>query len=415
MESRGLWPRLATAVAVLLTLVVLGGLVYHRLGTGPNTGRVGSAAVSDVGFSCRLPILANASAAFITFPDGVVTIDGSVAVNPYQGGYGYSYDAPLRRWVPVPVSAISPDGRFYAYIAQTTGVPGEEATMSLHTREIVTGADRVLWVGAGSPMGPNLVAWLPAGIYFSSVVLPAGGKAGPAFPAVYVSDPSRQGPPRRVGPNPPPQAPSSGQTDFSSPAIFTYFGGGAAWATGNRVPTEAPSPNAPPAPGTFGPDRVLRMDLRDGTVSTWFTVAGNELVSLMGLDQQGRPILSLFEPKSPVNGGPPPAVYEPPAFRMLLLTGSNQTVEMSSRSADFHPAGAPSSDSHGIWFGSWNSIWLYTPGGGLHQVATIPSGLFPSPSPPPGYPAKSIAASGAKPSLPAYMQGTALMPAGPCS
>ena len=414
-EPRGFWVGLATVVAVLLTLGVMGGLLYHGLGARSVTGRaVGSAAVSGVDFNCRLPVLAGASGAFISFPDGAVTIDHSVALNPYKGGYGYTYDARVGKWVPVPGSALSPDGRSYAYLAQTTGIPGQMTSMSLHTHEIVSGRDRVLWEGSGSPMGPNQLTWLPSGIYFSAVLLPDGATQGPAFPALYVADPNHAGTPRRVGPNPAPEPPSPSQPYYSGPDMFTYVGGGAAWATGNRAPKDAPSPSKPPAPGTYGPDRVLRMDLGDGSVSTWYTVSGTDLVSLMGLDQQGRPIVSLFQPKPSIGGGPPPNIYEPPPARLLLLIGPNQTVAITSGNAAFHPASSPWADSHGIWFGSWNSLWLYTANSGLRQVATIPSGLFPSPSPPPGFPAKSVA-SGAKPGLPPYMQGTIVIPAGPCS
>jgi len=415
-EPRGVWPLLATAVAVLLTAGVVGGLVYHRLGTRTLSGQAtGSAAVSGVDFSCRLPVLAGASAAFISFPEGAVTIDHLFAMNPYEGSYDSTYDAQVRTWVPVPGSAVSPDGHFYAYLAQTTGIPGQMTRTSLHTHEIGSGKDRVLWERSGAPMGPNQVTWLPDGIYFSAVFTSASGPDGPVFPAVYVVDPNHAGSSRRVGPNPEPQAPDPSQPYYSGPGMFAYFGGGAAWATGNRVPTGALSPNKPPAPGTFGPDRVLRMDLRNGTVSTWYTVDGNDLVSLMGLDQQGRPILSLFQPLPLTDGGPPSNTYEPPPAHLLLLTGPSQTVELTSGIADFHPASMPVGDSHGIWFGSWNSLWLYTSDGGLRQVATFPAGQFPSPSPPPGFPPKSVIASGAKGAPPAFMRGTAVIPAGSCS
>ncbi len=413
-ELRGPWRWLAGALAVLLALGVVGGLVYYyRSGARPLKGEtVGSVAVSGVDFKCRLPVLAGAAGAFISFPDGAVTIDHRVGLNLYKGGFGYTYDAQVERWVPVPRSALSPDGRSYAYLAQTTGVPGEMTSTSLHTHEIASGKDHVLWEGSGSSMGPNLT-WLPDGIYFSVVLFQASGPAGPAFPALYVADPNHSGAPRRVGPNPPPQPPSPGQPYFSGPDIFTFVGGGAAWATGNRIPKEAPSPNKPPAPGIFGPDRVLRMDLRDGSVSTWYTVSGNDLVSLLGLDQQGRPILALFQPA--FKTAPAPSTEGPPAARLVLLTAAGQTVEITSGNPDFRPGSSPWADSHGIWFGSWNSLWLYTQRGGLRQVAAIPAGLFPSPTPPSGYPAKGGPASGARSEIPSYMQGTLVTPAGSCT
>jgi hypothetical protein len=157
------------------------------------------------------------------------------------------------------------------------------------------------------------------------------------------------------------------------------------------------------------------MDLRDGSVSTWYAVSGTDLVSLMGLDEQGRPILALFQPKPAIETGPPSGTFEPPVARLLLLTGPNQAVALTSGNADFHLGSRPLADSHGIWFGDWSTVWLYTENGGFRQVATIPAGLFPSPSPPPGFPPKSVVASGAKPGMPAYMQGTLVTPAGSCA
>lgn len=413
-EQQRSWRWLATALAVLVTLGVVGGLVFFRLTSRtPGPQSVGSVTVSGIDFKCRLPVLAGAAGGFISFPDGGITIDRSVAVGvkSYKGGFGFTYDARVARWVPVPSSALSPDGRSYGYLAQTTGVPGQNTSMSLHTHEIVSGKDRVLWEGAGSPMSGS-VTWLATGLYFTAALSPAEPTSfGQLLPAVYTVDPNHPGPPRRVGPNPPPQTPSPDQPYYSGPDSFGLFGGGAAWGVGNRVMKKAPTTDGPPAPGTYGPDRVLRMDLRDGSVSTWYTVAGTDIVSVMGLDAQGEPILSLFTPKAPV---PNTKTYEPPAVRLLLLTGPGQTVDITAGNAGFHMGGGPTADSHGIWFGDWNAVWIYTRTGGLRQVATIPAGVFPSPSPPPGFPAQPVAVPSGKPGMPAYMQGTLVNPAGPC-
>lgn len=425
MESKGSSSRpvrwIASGVALIVTLGIAGGLFYfYRLAPRHISGeKIGYVSVSGVNFSCRLPVIAGAGAAFISFPDGSVTLDHRLNLDGFKGGYyGYTYAARAGKWVQVSSSAISPDGRSYAYLAETTGVPGEMSSMSLHTHEIASGKDRLLWQGPGSPMGgPSSVTWIASGIYFSAVIFPASGPMGPYFPALYVADPNRPGTPQRVGPNPPPEPPTADKPYSSGPDMFMLVGGGAAWGTGQRTPKTAPQPNQPPDPGTFGPDRVLRMDLRDGSVSTWYTVSGNDLVSIMGLDAQGRPILSLFTAMKPVmKDGQPVKAYEPPPLRMYLLTGPNQTVEMSSGNPDFHLASQPSADSHGIWFGSWNSIWLYTQNGGLRQVASAPAGIFPSPSVPPGaYPAKGAPSSAARAQMPTWMQGTMITPAGACA
>jgi hypothetical protein len=154
------------------------------------------------------------------------------------------------------------------------------------------------------------------------------------------------------------------------------------------------------------------MDLRDGSVSTWYSVGAPDMISLTGLDAQGRPIVGLVQLS--LKAAPQQGVYVPPVSRYMLLTGPNQIVEINAGHPDFHAGTMPWADSHGIWFGSWNSVWLYTVAGGLRQVADVPSGTFPIPSPPPGMPPKG-GPPFIPPPIPAYMQGTLISPAGPCT
>lgn len=416
-ERSGALRWVAGAVAIIVTLAIAAGLVFYRISGNrlPSGPAVGKASVSNVTFTCRLPVLAGAAAGFVSFPDGAVTIDKTqVSPGNIKGAYGYTYDPQVRKWVPVPRSALSPDGRSYAYLAQTTGVPGQMASLSLHTHDIVSGSDHVLWQGQGSPMGPSQIAWLASGLYFSAVLYSADNPQGPTFAAIYVADLNHAGTPRRVGPNPPPQPPSPGQPYYAGPDQFPILSEGAAWGVGQRVPAVPVTADKASMPGMYGPDRILRMDLRDGSVSTWYTVTGTALVSLVGVDAKGEPIISLFEP--PTVKKALPDSYVPPPVTLLLLTGPNQTATITSGNPDFHLGSQPSADAHGIWLGSWDSIWLYTPAAGLRQVASIPTGIFPSPTPPPGaYPNKGTVASGGRPAMPAYMQGTLMMVAGPCA
>ncbi|HKW71990.1 MAG TPA: hypothetical protein VJQ08_04105 [Candidatus Dormibacteraeota bacterium] len=414
VQSGGPWRVLAATLAVLVTLGIVAGLVFYRLSSrssGPEN--VGKATVNGIGLKCRLPVVAGAAAGFIGFPDGTVAIDHSVGINPYKGGFSFTYDAGASRWVPVFPSALSPDGRSYAYVAQTTGVPGVATSLSLHTHEVVSGRDHLLWEGTGSLLGGS-VTWLPSGIYFTAVLTPDPASLGQAFPTLYVADPNHAGTPRRVGPNPAPQpATSKDQFAYGGPDIYNFVGGGAAWGLGMRTPQVLPAPDASPIKGPFGPDHILRMDLRDGSVSTWYTASGNDIVSIVALDAQGQPILSLFSPKTPPVESS--NVYEPPPPRLMLLTGPNQTAAITSGNADFHFGGMVLADSHGIWFGGWNDVWVYTSSAGLRKAVSVPAGVFPSPSPPPGFPAKPGVIPSGKPGMPAYMQGTLINPAGPCT
>src|ERR1700730_1758036 len=83
----------------------------------------GDLPVSQVTFSCRLPIYLQTGyegspdfsrqGAFITFPAATMSIDPSGK----DGGY---FDRAFNRWVPVTREAVSPDGSHYAHV-DTTG------------------------------------------------------------------------------------------------------------------------------------------------------------------------------------------------------------------------------------------------------------------------------------------------------
>src|SRR5215469_11722649 len=80
------------------------------------------------------------------------------------------------------------------------------------------------------------------------------------------------------------------------------------------------------------PSQVLRMDLKDGSLSAWFTAPDGTNLSIAGTDQQGHPILLIStNPKAaalmtPPSSGPavkvPPEMIYPPPPRVLLLTGA---------------------------------------------------------------------------------------------
>jgi hypothetical protein len=40
-------------------------------------------------------------------------------------------------------------------------------------------------------------------------------------------------------------------------------------------------------------------------------------------------------------------------------------------SGTFNPSGGPLADSHGIWFGGYQSIYLFVPGVGMYSAAAI--------------------------------------------
>jgi len=163
------------------------------------------------------------------------------------------------------------------------------------------------------------------------------------------------------------------------------------------------------------------MELKDGSLSTWFTAPDGTNVGIAGTDQQGHPILIINttpklvqQPQS--SGAPVPVPSEviyPPPPRVLLLTGANQTVEISSGAdATFRPSSA-FGDGHGIWFTSPGSLWLYRHGS-LAKVADVPASLFPLPTPPPNAPTPPPNLTRPSPP-PDYPIGVSLNVLGPCA
>jgi hypothetical protein len=69
---------------------------------------------------------------------------------------------------------------------------------------------------------------------------------------------------------------------------------------------------------------------------------------------------------------------QPP--RVLLLTGTNQTVEIANGSEPSFTPFEASADAHGVWFATPGSLWLYRRE--LVKVADVPAGLFALPEPP---------------------------------
>jgi len=303
------------------------------------------------------PLVADGTPAVLSLPDGKVTIAKTT-----EHGRDLRFDYPAGRWLPgymevwpgdssrggmtAPI-AISPDGQSYAYLAGKEK-KGLVDLLDVHVRELASGRDRIVYAGLGHDQdlggAGSLLGWSTSGIYVTTVA-----DMG-ANPDVYLIDPSSRTSPRRVGPNPPippyrfsPQAPYSVTT-----ANFTSINGGYAWGPGSDWhPSDQTQSRYH--------SRVLRMDLQTGAVETWYD---GQQMEIVGFDSEGHPVLRLI---GQVGG-------------LLVLTGRNQTFSMPARAN-----GAVFSDSHGMWLGDLGTLWLFTPGGQLLQIAILPKGFFPIP------------------------------------
>jgi hypothetical protein len=367
-DVRPRWQWAMGAVAIALTLTLVGSLVYIRTAgqrQGVPAGRVvGSVSiVTRLDFTCTLPVLADQSAATIRLPDGQATVyQAPNGGGKGTGGTGISYAR--GRWLPVPPQWLAPDGRSYAYATNTIGVPGQASTSAVFVHDVASGRDRQVWSGSGST---QMIAWSGDAVYVNRQIQ---DPVGPG--EIWAVDPAAGGA-RRVGPNPP-------GTDRTAPGfIAARFGGGGAWSV------VASQPQGAGAVGS-GPNQVRRMDLRDGTVSTWFTAPAGRVVAIIGMDAQGHPVLALGNQVHPQIGPSPtpdPASAYPPPPSLLLLSGPDQVVVLADGSNSALRPSVAFGDGHGIWFDSPGALWLYRRGE-LIQVAAVPSRLFPQTTPPAG-------------------------------
>jgi hypothetical protein len=362
----------AGAVAVLLAVAIVAGLlfVHHRGSASPAPAGQPAASGHPIGaltmtaqldFHCALPVQTYSPRAFVSMPDGAVTEDRTLtSARPVVKSPGSSYAG--GRWLPVPTAWVSADGSSYAYITRTTSapsaaptsapsaaptsapsaatptsarsaatslslVPDSAVSSTLFVHDVARDADRQLWSGGESA---QMIGWGSGGVYFIRE-----GTPGDVFMELWAVDPSGHGGAHRVGPKS--ARPAGGPSDVV-PALLqagTLIAGGAAWTTSYgslqklALPGDAGAVNAP-----FG---VIRMDLKDGRVTSWFTAPAATSVSIAAVDQKGHPVLILNSIRKPVRQPGASALIlpwpQPP--RVLLLTGPNQTVEIASGTDPF--------------------------------------------------------------------------------
>jgi hypothetical protein len=372
-EARPRWQWAMGGLAAVLAVAIVAGLIVmrpHQSSHPAGQVSVTLPITTHLDFKCSLPVVAyNNARAIISIPDGATTVEGvqpaankSLNMNTYAGG----------KWLPVTFRWLSPDGKAYAYTTNTTGVPGQGSSTAVFVHDIAGGKDREVWTGDG---GGGMLGWAPGGIYFNK----QGYGPGPIGSEVWVVDPANAAAAHRVGPNPP-------VTSNAGPPsmYFSQVGGGAIWGMGYGPPVALPQGGTQSAP-----DHVTRMDLKDGSLTTWYTAPQGRSVAVMGLDAQGRPLLYVnaipVKPVAPGTGATPDmnAYVYPAPPRVLVLTGPDQVVEIADGSDQALRPTSVFGDAHGIWITAPGSLWLYSKGA-LKKVADIPADQFPAPTPPPG-------------------------------
>ncbi|MGA7910819.1 MAG: hypothetical protein WCC30_04635 [Candidatus Dormiibacterota bacterium] len=172
---------LALLAAVLLTVLVVAALVGPRLlghvpPAGTSTPVLGGVDPSN----CTLPVYVGSEVGFVDTHTERYTKDVSASVVALPSSFASRpmyYSSALKRWLPVSVSYMSPDGRSYAWIRLLPdgSTQANFKTAELHRYEVATGTDQLLWT---TTVFFIVWRWDAAGILVS--VPPSGSNLAPA-------------------------------------------------------------------------------------------------------------------------------------------------------------------------------------------------------------------------------------------
>src|SRR5438105_1402289 len=137
-----------------------------------------AAAASDVGLSCRIPVMLSVyqgqiPGGWITFPGGAFHEDPSSLIPRQPNNELISFDRAFNRWIPAAWDHISPDGRRYA-VANGSGVD---------LIDVATGQHRTM------AMPQVNGSWSVINFNAKGVYLTLLGGEGPAEPGLWLLDP----------------------------------------------------------------------------------------------------------------------------------------------------------------------------------------------------------------------------------
>ena len=284
--------------------------------------------VSQIGFSCQLPFLrplgaGHWQAGFLSLPSGNFAADETA---PQPSGY---YDRAVSKWLTVGRNAVAPDGLHYAlttggFPAQTPGPP------RLHIVVAATGVERVIDLALPHNQPYGVEDYAADGIYVGSSW--EGGVIGR-----WRVDPASG------------QALALGRGD-----LLLDDGTGHAWRV--IFDPRDPKPARGALDGNPMPNEVVRRDLTTGADEGWFFRPGFS-VSIAGTFLSGSLLVQAQ-----------PDVSDPnPTSEYWLVTSPGRSVFVA------HLYGGPGmADGHGIWLGSPDGLYLFTPEGGFRRVSDVP-------------------------------------------
>jgi len=280
--------------------------------------------------TCKLPVVTDNDAGWVSFPGGSyqtdpkanVTLTHSASIWPAK-----SYDKAVERWLPVPRDQISPDGKHFAY----TDLPPVDNS-PVHVADSSTGAPHTL--NPGTPPTDSL--WVAVDYETEGVYLTTQPNGPAGLVGLWLLDPS-----------------NGAVKPIDTSHSWQYISGGAAWGTSDALTGHGPGPGS----------RLVRMDLKTGAIVSWYKRTDVEF-TVAGADGSGHPILQVSKTSAP---------------QLIVITAANAAAILFPAPGSAIPSLSnivhPVTDTHGIWFGdTGGSISLYTPAGGIKKLAQVGSG-----------------------------------------
>jgi hypothetical protein len=267
------------------------------------------------------------SGSFTPDPDSGIVPEGNLVrsqaqpiVHGQAGGFvgeAISYDPAQARWLPVASTLVAPDGSKYAYteFLPRSGPASVEATR-IHVVEVGSATDRVVYDQGDY----QTIHFGREGVY----LLAGSGE-------LWRLDPDT----RALAP-------------VTSVGRGWYVTADAAWALdaanfvyGRRQVT----------------DRVLRLDLKNGSTGEWFAVPGASL-RILGFDGEGFPVVV-----SRQNG----------IEDVFLVAVANSGTKLPTGSLGVTVVSGAVGDDHRLWLGTDGGVYVYSSDAVLRKAS---SGVF---------------------------------------
>ena len=299
--------------------------------SAPATESASSAATpAPQGLACKIPVVTDNDAGWVTFPGGSYQPDPKANVSlPHGSSFplSKSYDKAVERWLPVPRDQLSPDGKHFAY----ADLPPVDNS-PIHVADSSSGAARAF--NPGTP--PPDSSWVAVDYETEGVYLAAQPNGPAGLSGLWLLDPA-----------------TGAVKPIDSTHSWQYISAGGAWGTSDGLTGHGPGPGS----------RLLRMDLKTGGIDSWYKRTDFEF-TVAGADGAGHPVLQVTKASAP---------------QLLLITAANAATILFAAPGSAIPSLSniihPVSDAHGTWFGdTGGSLSLYTPATGIKKMAQVGSG-----------------------------------------